>query len=77
MFGRLHRIDEILQGFGGFQWVFSGGHGREGWGAHGTTNAKAQKCEATWYVQSNNQIDIAACVRECEVGRVAREASRG
>lgn len=73
MFGRLHRIGEILQGFGGFQRVFAGGRGREGWGAHGTTNAKAQKCEATWYVR----IDIAACVRECEVGRVAGEASRG
>lgn len=77
MFGRLHRIGEILQGLGGFQCVFSGGHGREGWGAHGTPNVKAQKYEATWYVQSNNRIDIAACERECEMGRVTGEATRG
>lgn len=37
------------------------------WGADGTANLKAQKCEATWYVQSNDQIAIAVCVRECVV----------
>ena len=47
------------------------------WGADRTANAKVQKCEAMWHIQSNKQIDIAACVRECTVERVAGEASRG
>lgn len=50
--------------------------GRVG-GADGTANAKAQKCEAASYVQSNNQIDISVCVRERMVKRMAEEASRG
>lgn len=47
------------------------------WGADGTANAKAQKCEAASYVQSNNQIGVAVCVRGCMVKRVVGEASGG
>lgn len=47
------------------------------WGADGTANAKAQTCEPASYVQSDNQIDISVCVRECMAKRMAGEASRG
>lgn len=40
-------------------------------GADGTASAKAQECEAMWSFQNSNQIDIALCVRECMVQRVA------
>lgn len=46
------------------------------WGADGTANAKAQKREATWYVQNDDQTDIAVCMREYMMKRVAGEASR-
>lgn len=50
------------------------GSGRE---TDGGAGAEAPKCEATWHVQGNNQIDAAVCERGCMGKRVAGEASRG